>query len=141
MSMKKSANAVSVIGGADGPTSVFVLKKDAKLTLRQKMGRLKNRAKRFYVEKTLKCEVHSMDEVMEYIVNRYGFVEVAEASDEAAEEYNQMRASFIIQYAPELLGEYALPPQLKSESPKDVEVYFKQSEERMKKALEVQSYL
>lgn len=137
MSMKKSASAASVIGGADGPTSVFVLKKDAKLTLRQKMGRLKNRAKRFYVEKTLKCEGHSMDEVMEYIVNRYGFVEVAEASDEAAEEYNQMRASFIIQYAPELLGEYALPPQLKSESPKDVEVYFKQSEERMKKALEV----
>lgn len=41
MSMKKSASAVSVIGGADGPTSVFVLKKDAKLTLRQKMGRLK----------------------------------------------------------------------------------------------------
>lgn len=35
--MKKSASAVSVIGGADGPTSVFLLKKNAKLTLRHKI--------------------------------------------------------------------------------------------------------
>ena len=28
------------------------------------------------MEKTLSCESHSLDEVMEYITNRYGFVEV-----------------------------------------------------------------
>jgi len=36
--MKKSASAVSVIGGADGPTSIF-FKKNAKLTLKQKIQR------------------------------------------------------------------------------------------------------
>ena len=50
--MKKSASAVSVIGGADGPSSIF-FKKNAKLTLKQKIQRAKNKIKRFYVDKTL----------------------------------------------------------------------------------------
>ena len=40
--MKKSASAVSVIGGADGPSSIF-FKKNAKLTLKQKIQRAKNK--------------------------------------------------------------------------------------------------
>lgn len=129
--LKKSERTVSVIEGADGPTSVFIAKKNAKLTSRQKMERIKNKIKRFCVEKTIKYESHSIDEVMEYIVNKYGFIEVDKNSYEAAEENKQMRASFIIQYAPELLGEYAACPQLKSKSPEDVENYIRQNEERM----------
>ncbi len=68
--MKKSASAVSVIGGADGPTSVFLLKKNAKLTLRQKIQKTKNKIKRFYVGKTLSCESHSLDEVI-YLLMRF----------------------------------------------------------------------
>ena len=49
---EKSSSAVSVIGGADGPTSIF-FKKNAKLTLKQKIQRAKNKIKRFYVDKTL----------------------------------------------------------------------------------------
>lgn len=135
--MKKNASAVSVIEGADGPTSVFILGNDAKPTLRQKLQRLRHKIKRLGVEKTLKCESHSMDEVMAYLVDRYGFVEVDPESDEVAEEYKQMRASFLIQFAPELLGEDAARPQLKSESPGDVEAYFKQVDERIQRASEI----
>ena len=105
--MKKNTSAVSVIGGADGPTSVFILG-NAKPTLRQKLQRLRYQIKRLVVEKTLKCESHSMDEVMAYLVDRYGFVEVDPESNEVAEEYRQMRASFLIQFAPELLGAIAV---------------------------------
>ena len=136
--MKKSASAVSVIGGADGPTSIF-FKKNAKLTLKQKIQRAKNKIKRFYVDKTLSCESHSLDEVIEYIVNRYRFAEVDKDAEEFPEEYQQMRASFIIQYAPELLGDSTACPKLKSESPKDVEAYIRQSEERMQRAMEIPS--
>lgn len=136
--MKKSSSAVSVIGGADGPTSIF-FKKNAKLTLKQKIQRSKNKIKRFYVDKTLSCESHSLDEVIEYIVNRYRFAEVDKDAEEFPEEYQQMRASFIIQYAPELLGESTACPKLKSESPKDVEAYIRQSEERMQRAMEIPS--
>ena len=38
--MKKNTSAVSVIGGADGPTSDFKAKKSHKRTLRQKLDRL-----------------------------------------------------------------------------------------------------
>ena len=110
-------------------------KKNAKLTLKQKIQRAKNKIKRFYVDKTLSCESHSLDEVIEYIVNRYGFAEVDKDAEEFPEEYQQMRASFIIQYAPELLGESTACPKLKSESPKDVEAYIRQSEVRMQRAM------
>lgn len=131
--MKKRANAVSVIEGTDGPTSVFVIKKNQKLTWKQKWQRFCHKMKRAYVERTLKIEGHTLDEVMEYIVNVHGFIEVSK--DEAKEEYNQMRAAFLMQYAPELLGEYAKMPRLKSESKEDIMAHIEQSKERQQRAL------
>ena len=133
--MGKKASAATIIGGADGPTSVFVLKKNPKLTLRQKIEKSKYKLKRAYVERTLKAESHSMDEVMEYIVNVHGFVELD--NNEVQQEYKEMRASFIMQYKPELLGEYAIMPQLKSESKEDIQAHIKQFEERQKIAMEI----
>ena len=124
--MAKGNSAVSVIGGADGPTSVFVVKKNSKLILRQKVESIKNKIKRTYVEKTIKPQSHNLDEVIEYIVNEYGFIELDKNSVEIKEEYNQMRASFIVQYVPELLGEYADIPQLKSETQEDVGAHLEQ---------------
>lgn len=77
------------------------------------------------MERTIRCESHTLDEVMEYLVNRHGFVE-AEGT-ENTEEYREMRASFIIQYAPELLGEYAVIPELKSKSHEDIQAYIRQT--------------
>lgn len=135
--MKKCASAVSVIGGADGPTSVFLLKRNQKLTVRQKLQRFKYNIKKAYVEKTLKAEAHSLDEVMTYLVKVHGFVELEKDSDEMREEYSRMRASFLIQHAPELLGEYAKLPKLESESREDILTYVRQSEERIQKAMEI----
>lgn len=133
--MGKHASATTIIGGADGPTSVFVIKKNPKLTLRQKMEKLKYKIKRTYVERTLRTESHTLDEVIEYIVNVHGLVEVK--NDEVCQEYKEMRASFIMQYAPELLGEYATMPQLKSESQEDILAHIKQFEERQQRAMEI----
>jgi len=133
----KNASAVSVIGGADGPTSMFLLKRNSKLTLKQKLHKFKYNLKRTHVEKTLKPEAHTLDEVMAYLVKVHGFVELGKDSDEMKEEYSRMRASFLVQHAPELLGEYATLPPLKSESQEDLLVYVRQSEERIQKAMEV----
>lgn len=133
--MDKRTSADAIIGGTDGPTSVFVIKKNPKLTLKQKLGRLLYKLKRTYVEKTLKAKSHSIDEVMEYIVNELGFVEID--NDEVEREYNEMRASFIMQYAPELLGEYATMPRLKSESQEDMQAHIRQIQERQQRASEI----
>lgn len=135
--MKKSKNAVSIIGGSDGPTAVFIAGKNKKIPLKQRMRRFKYKIKRVFVEKTLKCRSHSMDEVIKYIARRYGFIEVNNDSGEIDEEYRQMKSSFLIQHAPELLGEYAESPQLTSKSPEDIKTYLKQNEERIQKASEI----
>ena len=133
--MKKNASAVSVIGGADGPTSVFLLKRNSKLTLKQKLHKFKYNMKKAYVEKTLKAGAHTMDEVMEYLVKVHGFTELGK--EELEEEYNEMRASFLIQHASELLREYAELPKLKSESQEDLLEYMRHAQERVQKAKEI----
>ena len=127
--------STGIIRGADGPTAVSVIKRNSKLTLKQKIGRLKYNVKRAYVEATIKAKSHSIDEVMDYIVNVHGFAEIV--NDEVRQEYEEMRASFILQYAPELLGEYATMPRLKSESKEDIQAHIKQFQVRQQKAMEI----
>lgn len=133
--MEKNASATSVIGKADGATSVCLIKRDAELTLKQKIQRFRYQIKRAHVERTLKPGAHTMDEVMEYLVKVHGFAEPDK--EEIKEEYEEMRASFLIQHAPELLGEYAKLPKLKSESREDLLAYVRQAQERTEKAKEI----
>ena len=127
--------STGIIRGADGPTAVSVIKRNSKLTLKQKIGRLKYNVKRAYVEATIKAKGHSIDEVMDYIVNVHGFAEIV--NDEVHQEYEELRASFILQYAPELLGEYATMPKLKSESKEDIQAHIKQFQVRQQMAREI----
>ncbi|MBR4981768.1 MAG: hypothetical protein IKY94_04310 [Lachnospiraceae bacterium] len=124
-----------MIGKSDGPTAVTVIKKNTKLTLRQKLEKCKYIIKRAYVEHTIKAESHTLDEVIEYIVNGHGFVELD--NDEVRFERDELRASFIMQYAPELLGEYSTMPRLKSESKEDIEEHIKQFQARQQRAMEI----
>lgn len=127
--------STAIIRGADGPTAVSVIKRNSKLTLKQKIGRLKYKVKRAYVEATIKAKGHSIDEVMDYIVNVHGFDEIV--NDEVHQEYEELRASFILQYAPELLGEYATMRRLKSESKEDIQAHIKQFQVRQQMAMEI----
>lgn len=126
---------MGMIGKSDGPTAVAVIKRNSKLTLKQKLQKCKYKIKRAYVEHTIKAEGHSLDEVIDYIVNKHGFVELD--NDEVRFERDEQRASFIMQYAPELLGEYATMPRLKSESKEDIEAHIKQFQVRQQRAMEV----
>ena len=126
---------MSVIGKSDGPTAVTVIKRNSKLTLKQKLEKCKYKIKRAYVEHTIKAKGHSLDEVIDYIINKHGFVEID--NDEVRFEHDEMRASFIMQYAPELLGEYATMPQLKSESKEDIQAHIREFQERQQRAMEI----
>ena len=133
MIMGKNVN--TIIGKSDGPTSIAIIKKNPKLTFKQKIQKFKHNIKKAYVERTIKAESHTLDEVMNYILTKYGFEEVN--GDMVTTEYNEMRASFIMQYAPELLGEYATMPKLKSESQEDIQEHIKLFQERQQRAMAV----
>ena len=124
-----------MIGKSDGSTAVTVIKRNSKLTWKQKLEKCKYKIKRAYVEHTIKAKGHSLDEVIDYIVNVFGFVELDK--DEVRFERDGLRASFIMQYAPQLLGEYATMPRLKSESKEDIEAHIKQFQVRQQRAMEV----
>ena len=47
--------STAIIRGADGTTAVSVIKRNSKLTLKQKIGKFKYKLKRAYVERTIKA--------------------------------------------------------------------------------------
>lgn len=133
--MGKSTSSDAIIGGSDGPTAVAVIKKNSQLSLRQKLEKFRYKIKRAYVERTIKANSHTIDEVMDYITDVHEFVEIRD--NEVRQEYEELRASFILQYAPELLGEYATMPRLKSELKEDIQAHIKQFQIRQQMAMEI----
>ena len=99
--IEKTAGSVSIIGGSDGPTSVFVLGKSKKKTLKQKWQRKCFQHRKKHWERKIKPGTHTMDEVAKYLNEKYGFEEIAKDSKEYQREHDELRTSFIMQYRPE----------------------------------------
>lgn len=135
---KKGVGAASFIGGADGPTTVFLERKDnTNITIQQRIQRMRNRARRKQIIKSLKANAHTMDQVAEYIMSELGYSEIDKSDSQYREEYCQMRASFLLQYQPSLLGGLSEAPQLKSYDEKSVKIFFEQLEKRQKAAEDI----
>lgn len=104
---------ITKIQGSDGPTAVFIAgKNNGKISLKHRIQRFINRTRRAYIEKTIKADAHTLDEVCEYIVSVLGYNELNPNQPEYQEDYNELRASYILQYKPELLGDLAYIPDL-----------------------------
>lgn len=135
---KKSVGAASFIGGADGPTTIFLAGKDnTNITLKQRIQRMRNRARRKRIMKSLKANAHTMDQVAQYVMNELGYSEIDKSDSQYQEEYCQMRSSFLLQYQPDLLGELSEAPQLESHDEERVKIFFEQLEKRQKAAEDI----
>ena len=129
----------TIIGGSDGPTSVFIA--DAKHKHKQKLKH-KLQRKCFELRKKwyalwIKPNPHTIEETAAYIRNKYGFIELSKGSSKYIRLYSELRSSFIMQYEPQLLGEYAVLPELKSQSADDVKEFLEQMQLRQEKASEI----
>lgn len=122
------------ISGTDGPTSVFIVGGMHKPSLSQRVQRIPFRMRKAWYEKHITADGHTMEEVRRYIKDVYGFQEVDQQSEEYQEQYSQMRASFIMQYAPELLGEYADAPQMNGTDEAAIKRFMEQIELRQQVA-------
>ncbi len=73
------------------------------------------------VIKFLRADSHSVDEVADYVVRELGYTEVSPSDETYQTEYSNMRASFLLQYRPELLGDLTEPqrPQQWDEKKRD----------------------
>lgn len=132
---KKGVGVASFIGGTDGPTTIFLAGKDnTNITWKQRFQRMRNRARRKRIMKSLKANAHTMDQVAGYVMNELGYSEIDKSDSQYQEEYCQMRASFLLQYQPDLLGELSEAPKLESHDEESVKIFFEELEKRQKAA-------
>jgi hypothetical protein len=119
--MSESTATEKRIGKPDGPTAYFVIGgKNHKPTLKQRFQKWRFNKKKARVAKKVKATPHALDEVCEYIKTTLGFEELSQESKVYQHEYREMRAGFLMQHAPELLGELAERPQLAGETEEDI---------------------
>ena len=83
---EKSKNAISIIGGADGPTSIFIAghSKKQPLKIESKIAYIDIREKK--VEKTIVANPHSLSETVQYAKDKYELTETAPADREYIEQ-------------------------------------------------------
>lgn len=134
--IEKSSGCISVIGGSDGPTSVFLAGKKKKSLKQRVHKRIFEMRKKRYA-RGIKPGTHTMDEVMNYLTEQYGMTQMSKDSKTYQMQYDNLKMSFIMQHAPELLGEYAKPPTLKSRDEAGIREFQKQLEIREQKAKEI----
>ena len=83
---QKSKNGVSIIGGADGPTSIFIAGHSEKQPLKVRIKNSIYRYKRKKVEKTIVANPHSLSETVQYAKEKYGLTETAPGNREYIEQ-------------------------------------------------------
>lgn len=134
----KDVSSVSIIGGDDKPTAFFIVGgKNSKPTLKQKIHKFLYDMRKKRIVKSLKANPHSMEQVADYIMNELGFLEVDKSEPEYKTEYSQMRASFIMQYKPELLGDLAEIPKLENHEEETIKLFMEKIEQRQKAAEDI----
>ena len=112
--------AVTIIGGTDGPTSVFVAGRKKGIPLKH---RIKNR---FYkwkgkcAAKKITVGERTLAEVVAYAAEKYHAVEADITQRKYAIQKSCLKESLISRYKPELLGELAEPVRLNDMNPETV---------------------
>ena len=104
--MRNKENS-TIIGGADGPTSVFIVGKTGKRSLKDRAGSYVYQKKRGRVAKKIVPGAHSLEEVAAYIKEKYGATEVPETAHKYKEQKASLKEGLIIQNRPDLLGDLA----------------------------------
>lgn len=101
---EKSKAGVSIIGGADGPTSVFIAGRRGKKTLKERIRRQIHKYKRKRAVGKIRAGAHTLEEVVAYAMDKYDATEVLMGQKRYVERQRNLKESLIIRYKPELLG-------------------------------------
>lgn len=130
----KNAAAISIIGGADGPTSVFIAGKSKKKSLREALRQRRHLRKRKAAQASIRANAHTFDEAVRYLKDVYGAEELPEQSVSYKEQYQCVKESLILRYQPELLGELAEIPDLKGQNRDSIQKFLRQARLRSEAA-------
>lgn len=107
--MKNSAASCAIIGGADGPTGIFLAGRKKKRGLRglkQQLRSRKCRKRRERVKRRIEANPHTLEETIQYMIEKYGAVELDDESHIYATRRKECKASLVQRWRADLLGEY-----------------------------------
>ncbi|MCI8638142.1 MAG: sodium ion-translocating decarboxylase subunit beta [Coprococcus sp.] len=96
---------VSIIGGADGPTSIFIAGRPAKKSLKEGVRKCIYNCRRKRAEKGIRANPHTLRAVAVYAVRKYDAAELPKAQKRYKDQYKGAKESLIIMHRPELLGD------------------------------------
>ena len=102
---EKSKSEVSIIGGADGPTSIFIAGRTRKTSLKVRIRNIIYRYRRKIVEKNVVADAHTLDELVQYAMSSYNLIEVNSTERKYIEQRKNLKVSLILQHKSEVLGE------------------------------------
>ena len=106
---EKSKSEVSIIGGADGPTSIFIAGRTRKKPLKVRIQNIIYRYRRKIVEKKVVADAHTLDELVQYAMNTYNLIETNSTERKYIEQQKSLKESLILQHKPEVLVVIAGP--------------------------------
>lgn len=132
--MKKKEKNITFLGGADGPTSVFIASKKEKPDLRERLRRYRYKRKRARAEKRIQANSHTLDEVVKYMKHTFHARECRKESLNYTEEKKYLKESLILKHKPELLGELANVSAPEDYSEEALKKMWKKMEERTRMA-------
>lgn len=126
----KSKSGVSIIGGADGPTSIFIAGRTQKRPLKVRIRNTIYRFRRKLVEKKVVAGEHTLDELVQYAKNSYNLIEIDSSERKYIEQQKSLKESLILQHKPEVLGEMKDIPKPDSSNEKSIREYLCKIEAR-----------
>lgn len=103
--IEKSKSGVSIIGGADGPTSIFIAGRTQKRPLKVKIRNAIYKYKRKRAEKKIVAGAHTLNELVRYAMNKYDLIEINVAERKYIVQRINLKESLILQHKQEVLGE------------------------------------
>ena len=121
--IEKSKSGVSIIGGADGPTSIFIAGKTQKKSLKVKIRNAIYKYKRKRAEKKIVADAHTLNELVQYAMNKYDLIEINVAERKYIVQRINLKESLILQHKPEVLGEMKDIPKLDISNEESVRKY------------------
>ena len=126
----KSKSGVSIIGGADGPTSIFIAGRAQKRPLKVRIRSILYRFKRKRAEKKVVAGEHTLDELVQYAKNSYNLIETNSSERKYIGQQKNLKESLILQHKPEILGEMKDIPKPNIYNEKSIREYLYKIEAR-----------
>ncbi len=105
MADQTKAETVTIIGGADGPTSVFMAgSSGAEKSLKERVRQRIYQYRRRRVEKRICAGSHTLEEVAAYAKRKYRAAEIPRTKRRYVESHASAKEGLIIKHKPQLLG-------------------------------------